>query len=310
MARYSSPTEGPKGEAIVRNDSGVREGDEISMFYDPMIAKLSTWAPTRLAAIDAMSLALEDLHVEGLRHNAAFLSAVMEQERFRTGALSTSYIADEFPDGFNGLIPTERQHDIFTVSALAMHLMLAGRARAAGGSREPIRRDWIVMIGRRKRPVTVSHEGGALRAVLTDENRTLELSGVKWRPGKHLFHAELDGQGFSANVSTAAEGFVIRHRAAQAKLLFLTPVSADLHERLPVRPPVDTSRIIASPMPGLMVSIAVAVGQEVKEGEQICVIEAMKMQNIIRAERDGVVKSVGFKAGDSVSADDVLVELA
>ena len=103
---------------------------------------------------------------------------------------------------------------------------------------------------------------------------------------------------------------MIRHRAAQAKVLVLTPVSAELHERLPVRPPVDTSRIIASPMPGLMVSIAVAVGQEVKEGEQICVIEAMKMQNIIRAERDGIVKSVGFKAGDSVAADDVLAELA
>ncbi|MFO1012473.1 MAG: acetyl/propionyl/methylcrotonyl-CoA carboxylase subunit alpha [Caulobacteraceae bacterium] len=310
LSRYSSPTEGPKGAAIVRNDSGVREGDEISMFYDPMIAKLSTWAPTRTEAIDAMSLALEDLHIEGLRHNAPFLSAVMEQERFRKGALSTSYIPDEFPDGFTGLIPTDRQHDIFTAAALAMHLMVAGRARAAGGMREPIRRDWIVVIGKRKRPVTVSHEGGTLKIHLGDEGRTIELGGVGWRPGKHLFHANLDGQSFSANVDAAAEGFVIRHRAAQAKVLVLTPVSADLHERLPVRPPVDTSRIIASPMPGLVVSIAVAVGQEVKEGESICVIEAMKMQNIIRAERDGVVKSVGFKAGDSVAADDVLVELA
>ncbi len=310
LSRYSSPKEGPVGDAVIRNDSGVREGDEISMFYDPMIAKLSAWAPTRNAAIDAMAIALEDLHIEGLRHNAPFLSAVMDQERFRSGFLSTSYIPDEFPDGFGGLIPTAQQHDLFTAVASAMHLLVARRARAAGGVKTPIRNDWIVVVGSRKRPVRLSHEDGALKVELVEEGATITLSAIEWLPGKSLFRGLLNGVDFTATVAPAAEGYTIRHRAAVAKVLVLTPVSADLHERLPVRPPVDTSRIIVSPMPGLVVSMSAELGDTVREGEAVCVIEAMKMQNIIRAERDGVVKMVGAKAGDSVAADDVLIELA
>ena len=172
------------------------------------------------------------------------------------------------------------------------------------------RRHWVVSVGETRRPVTLSPSDGALDVELTDEGRSLALRDVKWRPGAPIFRGVLDGRAFALEAKPAAEGFVLRQRAATERVLVLTPLSAELHERLPKRPPADTSKMIISPMPGLVVAIEVKEGQEVKEGETVAIIEAMKMQNIIKAERDGTVKSVGAKAGDSVAADEVLVEFA
>ena len=302
LVRYDPPVEGQHDGYVVRNDAGVREGDEISMFYDPMISKLCSWAPTRLAAVDGMGRALEDFHIEGLGQNIPFLAAVMDQERFRSGKLSTSYIVDEFPDGFNGTTPTPTQIDILTAAGVAMHQMVT---RRAGGSD---RRDWVVLVGHAKRRVDVDEANGVTSLYLEGDDRTLTLEGVNWRPGKALLRGVLNGQAFTVNVAAAAEGFVIRHRAAKAKVLVLSPRSAELHEKLPEKQAADTSKMIISPMPGLVVSMDVEVGQTVREGEVVCVIEAMKMQNIIRAEREGVVKTVSAKGGDSVAADEVLVE--
>ncbi len=312
LVRYQAPAEGQRGEGKVRIDSGVREGDEISMFYDPMIAKLATWGPTRAAAIDVMAGALEDLHIEGLGHNAPFLSAVMDQPRFQEGRLSTAYIGDEFPDGFHGLPPSPPQLDLMTAVACSMQRIQArrnGRTHAVLAAAAP-RTDWVVVIGGARRPVRLTEVRDGLEVTLTDEGRAVRLEAVDWRPGQALFHGELDGAPFAVEVATAAEGFSIRHRAARAHVLVLTPVSADLHGRLPPKKAADTSRLVISPMPGLVVSVDVVAGQDVKAGETLCVIEAMKMQNIIRAERDGVIKVVNASAGDSVSADEVLAEFA
>jgi propionyl-CoA carboxylase alpha chain len=301
LVRYDPPAEGPVEGGVVRNDAGVREGDEISMFYDPMISKLSTWGKTREAAIDAMGRALEDFHIEGLGQNIPFLSAVMDQARFRSGTLSTNYIKDEFPEGFHGLPPSERQRDLITAVALSMHRTLLARAAP-----DQLRQDWIVVVGHEKRQVRVTGNGGGL--VIEAGGKKLHLEDVAWRPGQPSFRGALDGEAFTAEVRPAAEGFVIRHRASTLHVLVLTPRSADLHEKLPPRKAADTSKMVLSPMPGLVVSLDVAVGQEVRAGQAVAVIEAMKMQNIIRAERDGVVKAVNAKSGDSVAADEVLVE--
>ncbi|HTX49368.1 MAG TPA: acetyl/propionyl/methylcrotonyl-CoA carboxylase subunit alpha [Caulobacteraceae bacterium] len=312
LVRYQAPVAGERDGRVVRIDSGVREGDEISMFYDPMIAKLATWGPTRAEAVDAMAMALEDLYIEGLADNGPFLSAVMDEARFQSGKLSTGYIAETFPDGFHGLDPTPEQADIMTAAACAMQGMQARR----NGVSHPVLRaakprdEWVVVLGKRKRPVRLVEAGGVLFVELLDEGRTLRLGGIDWRPGQPLFRGEIDGRAFAAEVAPAAEGFRIRHRAAAAHVLVLTPVSAELHGRLPPKKIADTSKQVISPMPGLVVSMDVATGQEVKAGETICVIEAMKMQNIIRAERDGAIKAVNAKAGDSVSADEVLAEFA
>ncbi|MBU2362146.1 MAG: acetyl/propionyl/methylcrotonyl-CoA carboxylase subunit alpha [Alphaproteobacteria bacterium] len=304
LVRYSPPAEGElPGGGFVRNDAGVREGDEISMFYDPMISKLSTWGKTRDAAIDIMGRALEDFHIEGLGQNIPFLAAVMDQPRFRSGKLSTNYIKDEFPDGFQGLPPTDAQRDLMSAVALAMHRALLARAAP-----DQLRTDWVVVSGLKKLAMSATAGDGGLN-ILAD-GRKLRLEDIQWRPGQPVFRANLDGKDFTVAVKPAAEGFVIRHRATTLHVLVLTPRSAELHEKLPPKKAADTSKMVLSPMPGLVVSIDVLTGQEVKTGEIVAVLEAMKMQNILRAERDGTIKAVNVKSGDSVAADEVLVEFA
>ena len=306
LVRYRAPQEGRRGGVTVRNDAGVREGDEISMFYDPMIAKLCTHADTRDAAIDGMAAALDVFLIEGVEHNIPFLSAVMDQPRFREGRLTTGYIAEEFPDGFHGLAPTPWQLDLMTAAACHMHrLQLARRSNG-----RKLRDEWIVVLDKHKRRVRLEVAADDLHIDLPDEGRRLELALIDWRPGWPIFRGALDGADFALMATPAMEGYRLRHRAASANALVLTPVSAELHERLPPRKLSDTSKLILSPMPGLVVSLAVAPGQAVKAGEIVAVVEAMKMQNIIRAERDGVVKTVGPGAGENVAADEVLVELA
>jgi len=310
LVRYAPPAEGQHEGYTVRNDAGVREGDEISMFYDPMISKLCTWAPTRIAAVDGMGRALEDFHIEGLGQNIPFLNAVMDQERFRSGQLSTNYIKDEFLDGFGGTEPTPAQIDILTAVGAAMQRVYAARARTnVAGLNGAVRDEWVVAVGHAKRRVKLSGDAD-LTVELLDEGRSLILSDIVWRPGKPVFCGVLGGSAFTVQVAPAAEGFTIRHRAAKARVLVLTPRSAQLHDMLPEKQAADTSKLVLSPMPGLVVSMDVTAGQQVREGEVVCVLEAMKMQNIIRAERDGVVKAVNAKGGDPVAADEVLVEFA
>jgi propionyl-CoA carboxylase alpha chain len=306
LVRYREPRPGKTRDVVVRSDAGVREGDEISMFYDPMIAKLSVWGEGREDAVAGMARALDDFLVEGVGQNIPFLSAVMDQDRFREGRLSTGYIPEEFPDGFHGEAPSPWQLDAMTAAAACMH-RLQGLRRANGNH---LRTEWIVSIGQDRRRVRLAPGSSELAVELMDEGRTLILSGLDWRPGEILFRARLDGTDFTLRVAAAAEGYVIRHRAARKRVLVLSPRSAELHEKLPERAPIDTSRLIVSPMPGLIVSLAVQPGQEVKAGDAVLVVEAMKMQNIIRAERDGVVKAVNAQAGDSVAADEILIEFA
>jgi len=304
LVRYEQPEEGEQDGYVVRNDSGVREGDEISMFYDPMIAKLCAWAPTREAAIDGMARALEDTHLTGLGHNVPFLAAVMEQDRFRSGRLSTSYIKDEFPDGFHGLAPDRRRKDVMIAAAVAMNEIISEQAEDPSD-----RTDWIVLIDREAHGVSLGYDDEeALTLELAGEDRSLRLSDIEWRPGLGQFRAVLDDVPFTAEVARVPDGFSIRSGAAKARIRVLTPRVAELYARLPEKQAADTSKLVLSPMPGLVVAVPVEVGQEVKAGETVAIIEAMKMQNILKAERDGVVKAVGAKAGDPVAADDVLVE--
>jgi len=305
LVRYDPPAEGRIGDIIVRNDAGVREGDEISMYYDPMISKLSTWGPDRITAIDAMGMALEDFHIEGLGQNIPFLAAVMDQERFRSGKISTNYIKDEFPEGFQGTPPTPFQRDLLAAVGCAMHQTQIKRS-----SPDLVRDEWTVVAGSDTRHVRLSNGGDSFKVTMAEDGRSLSLTDIVWRPGLATFSGKLDGQAFTVAVKPAPEGFVIRHRATTLKVLVLTARSAELHSKIPPKPKADTSKIIVSPMPGLVVSLDVAQGQHVRTGEQVAIIEAMKMQNIIRAERDGTVKSIGASAGDSVAADEVLVEFA
>ena len=304
LRRYRPPTEGPDGSAVVRNDTGVREGDEVSMFYDPMIAKLVTHAPNRLAAIDAQARALDAFLIEGIADNIPFLGAVMEEETFRAGMFTTAYIKEQFPDGFAGVAPSEKQTDLLAVVAAYAHALQARRARANGADGNGA---LVVLMGGAERRAEVT---------LTDEGARIALNGASakkfvtnWRPGARVMEGVYDGAPFAVKLKPRGEGYGLRLRGAALTAIVTSPRGAELHRRLPEKKPADMSKFILSPMPGLVVSIDVAADQEVKAGEGVAIVEAMKMQNIIRAERDGKVAKVNVAPGASVAADEVLIEL-
>jgi len=308
LKRFYPPYEGPLGEGQVRIDSGVREGDEISMFYDPMIAKLITHGATRDIALDTQAEALDRFHIEGIQDNIPFCATVMDEPRFRSGDITTAYIADEFPDGFNGVEPTDTQVEMLAVTAAYAHAVFTQRARQITGRMAPIespRTDWVIILGDQHLPISLQLNDGEASIKLGKKNHTLVTD---WTPGEPLFEAVLDGAPFAVKLADRTEGYLVRHRGVTKRALVCTPEVARLHKRLPEKPKPDLSKLIISPMPGLVVSVDVEVGQEVQAGEAVCIVEAMKMQNIIRAEANGVVKAVNVAGGDSVAADAIMIE--
>jgi propionyl-CoA carboxylase alpha chain len=316
LTRYRPPAEGRFGDIVVRNDTGVTEGSEISMFYDPMIAKLCTWAPTRLAAVDAMADALDEFVVDGIEHNIPFLTTLMQHPRWREGHLSTGFIAEEFPDGFKPVEPSDDRKVVLAAIATAVELVRRGRLDRLAGRLAPhsgkVKPDWVVKLagdylqvtvtdGKVSDPldITVSVAGGdPLRIV----------SG--WRPGEPVWHGTFGQTKVSAQIRHLLNGIRISWRGIATTASAMLPRIAELERLMPVKQAPDTSRMLLCPMPGLVVSVAVAVGQEVKAGETLAIIEAMKMENVLRAERDLVVTRINAKPGDSLAVDAVIMEFA
>jgi propionyl-CoA carboxylase alpha chain len=319
LERYVEPEQGPMGPGKLRIDSGVREGDEISLFYDPMIAKVIGYGDTREKAIDALADSLDRLHVEGLQANAPFLSAVLDETDFRKGNIHTGYIDEHFPDGFAGTVAREDQLRFMTAAAAFVHTTFVQRATQIAGRLTPAPNagelhDWVVIMDGHRFAVEMRLPQGAIGEEVPAELWCPALStgrmalATSWRPGDHLFEGELDGEKFALTFSDRTEGYRLRHRGFAATVLVCTPRTAELHARLPEKEAADTAKLITSPMPGLVMSVNVEVGQEVKAGEALVVVEAMKMENVLRAERDGTVKSIEASAGDSVAADELLIE--
>ncbi|HRE42449.1 MAG TPA: acetyl/propionyl/methylcrotonyl-CoA carboxylase subunit alpha [Terricaulis sp.] len=309
LRAYRPPAEGEFGDITIRNETGVREGDEISMFYDPMIAKLVTHGPDRLSAIDAQAAALDQFLIDGIADNIPFLGAVMEEKDFRKGGFTTAYIKEKFPEGFAGVAPTEAQKKLLIAVAGFARAFTAKRAAQTSGqmAQSGDRRDWVVILDKSHHNVEIDlDEKGA--AVLIDfkKHRLDTLA----RPGARVIEGKFDGVPFAVKIKSAAEGYTLRHRGVSAVATVASPRAAELYKKIPEKQKADTSKLIVSPMPGLVISIDAKPGQEVKSGEGVAVVEAMKMQNIIRAERDGVIAKVNVAAGASVAADEVMIELA
>jgi propionyl-CoA carboxylase alpha chain len=313
LKRFHPPAEGKVARGTVRLDSGVREGDEISMFYDPMIAKLITHGKDRDAALDAHGEALDRFHIEGIQDNIPFIAAVVDEKRFRSGNITTAYIKDEFPEGFQGTEPTKEQEAQLICSAAYVHAFFSRRAaQISGQMSDPavsMRKDWVVILGDRHHPVTIDIGKDGEAQITVDGGKAHSLV-TSWHPGEHLVDGVLDGKPFAVKFADRTEGYLFRHRGVALRALVCTPFVADMHARLPEKPKADTSKLVISPMPGLVVSMDVTMGQEVQEGEAVCIVEAMKMQNIIRAGATGTVKAINVKAGDSVAADEIMVEFA
>ena len=315
LTRYRPPQEGTFGDIIVRNDTGVTEGSEISTFYDPMIAKLCTWAPDRLQAIDAMSEALDAFVVDGIEHNIPFLSALMQHPRWREGRLSTGFIAEEFPDGFAPIAPQDEDKAVLASVALAVELLRRDRLDRLQGRLAPhsgaMKADWQVRIGDDYVPVTVV-EGMIsvpFEADLEVGGRSLTVTS-NWRPGEAVWQGTVGDAEVSAQIRPIVNGSRIAWKGMSVVARPMLPRVAELDRLMPVKLPPDTSKMLLCPMPGTVVSIAVSAGQEVKAGETLAVVEAMKMENVLRAERDLTVGAVNAKPGDILAVDAVIMEFA
>jgi propionyl-CoA carboxylase alpha subunit len=311
LVRYRPPAEGVRDGVTVRNDTGVTEGGDISLYYDPMIAKLVTHAASREQAIDAQADALDAFVIEGIRHNIPFLAAIMAHPRWRSGRLSTAFIAEEFPGGFERVVPSGTDARFIAAVAAAIDHLLGERKRRISGQlnaalkRERRRAIWL---GTEEIHADVEHDGDAVVVTFEDGARHVLRSG--FAPGMPLWSGSIDGAAVAMHVRAIPNGIELTYRGAEVKALVYTEREARYARLMPAKTLSGGERSICSPMPGLVVSIAVAVGQEVKAGDTLAVVEAMKMENILRAERDGVIEKVHVKPGDSVAVDAVIMEFA
>ncbi|WP_336068487.1 acetyl/propionyl/methylcrotonyl-CoA carboxylase subunit alpha [Nitratireductor rhodophyticola] len=314
LTRYRPPEEGRFGDAVLRNDTGVTEGSEISMFYDPMIAKLCTWAPERLDAINAMSEALDRFVIDGIEHNIPFLAALMSHPRWREGRLSTGFIAEEFPDGFVPPSPMAGERTVLAAVALAVELLRRDRLDRLTGRLAPhsgeLKRDWVVRLD--DDYLSVSLVEGMISIPLEMDIRIGDADPVtvrsSWRPGEPVWEGEVNGRMVAVQVRHILNGVRLAWQGVSADARVMLPRIAELDRLMPVREAPDTSKMLLCPMPGLVVSIAVAEGQEVKAGETLAIVEAMKMENVLRAERDGMVAKINAAPGDSLAVDAVIME--
>ena len=310
LTRYRPPTEVKEKAVIVRNDTGVFEGGEISMYYDPMIAKLCTWAPNRAKAIEQMRTALDRFELEGIGHNLPFLSAVMDHERFVSGNITTAFIAEEYPDGFNGVdLSDDKIIDLAACAAAMNRVAEIRRTKISGRMDNHERRvgdDWVVQISGKVFSVNVSADTSGANVVFEDKT-SIRITG-DWFPGKKLANMNANDNKLVIKMSKLTGGFRMRTRGADLKVLVRSPRQAELSEYMQEKLPPDTSKMLLCPMPGLIVKIDVKAGQEVQEGQPLCTVEAMKMENILRAERTGTIAKINSNVGDSLAVDDVILE--
>ncbi len=302
LVKYRPPAEQSANGITVRNDTGVYEGGEISIYYDPMIAKLCTHAATRPEAINAMAGALDAFYIEGIQHNVPFLSAIMENERWQSGALSTGFIAEEFPGGFTGHeITPEIKEALATVATLLDHVENRRKRLINGqmlGNGVKFATSRIVKLGKEWVPVTIS----------ADTDRLAD--GCGWVPGQPVFSADLGRGAVTVQVKRIPNGYRLSYRGVVLDAQVYTAREAELAKLMPEKIAADTSKKLLCPMPGLVIAIPAVVGQEVKAGEPLAIVEAMKMENILRAERDVTVKAINAKQGDSLAVDAVIMEFA
>jgi propionyl-CoA carboxylase alpha chain len=300
LVTYRPPAQG----GGVRVDDGVREGGEVSMFYDPMIAKLVTYGQTRDEAADRQVQALDAFRIEGIGHNIDFLSAIMQHPRFRSGELTTGFIAEEYPDGFTGAPADEALLRKLAAVAAIAEVQRDRRARSISGqlggqlSAAP---DRVVIIDRREMHVHVGTE----RVVV--DGHAIEVEHG-WHAGQPLFTAVIDGRPFASGIMRGPGGWMLTAHGASHRVKVYSARIADLARHMIEKVPPDTSKLLLAPMPGLLTRLNVGVGDQVEAGQPLAVVEAMKMENILRAERAGTVKAVNFAPGDSLVVDAAIVE--
>jgi propionyl-CoA carboxylase alpha chain len=297
----------------VRVDTGVFEGGEISMFYDPMIAKLVTGGATRDEAIARMRHALDAFHIRGISHNIPFLASVLAHPRFVAGRLSTGFIEEEYPDGLHQRPLTDGERlQVLAIAGALQQREAARRAGISGRLNGPAPKEpssWVIRTGGEDHPVELHPLAEGCRVTLWDGGKKRDFRVTHdWVPGDALFQGRIDDAPVCVQVDRRGIGWRLSHVGIQADVQVVSPRTAALAHRMPEKVPPDLSRFLLSPMPGLLLRLAVAEGDSVKAGEELAVVEAMKMENVLRAERDGVIKKINAGPGDSLAVDQSILE--
>ncbi len=316
LVRFQPPELGTEDGVTTRLDTGVEEGGEISVYYDPMIAKLITHAPKRAEAIEQMGRALDAFAIDGFRHNIPFLAVLMRNERWRKGDISTKFIEEEFPDGFHPPVPRGRVRDVLAAVAASIDYLSNNRRRMITQQMhgEPVRFSDIrvvelgddhvrVRVTGRDYPMTVTLGGEG-----TDEPRREIVLTSSWWFGEPVWRGTIGGEEVAVQVRSIVNGVHLTYQGVEAPVRVFTDREVELLALMPIKEKPDTSKLLLCPMPGLVMSLAVEEGQEVAAGETLCVVEAMKMENVLKAERDGTVSKILAKPGDSLNVDAVILE--
>ncbi|XP_033865733.1 propionyl-CoA carboxylase alpha chain, mitochondrial-like [Acipenser ruthenus] len=305
----------PLGLPAVRVDSGIQEGSEISIYYDPMISKLVTYGSTRAEALQRMEEALDNYVIRGVTHNIPLLREIIVHPLFVKGDISTKFLTDVYPDGFKGhqLTDSERRELLATAACVFVAAQLRsqkfeGNLRVSTAQQVQKRWELSLKLDKGIHAVTVLQSGSTYTVEL-DEKR-LDVTS-EWNLASALLPVTINGtQRTMQCLSRDASGDMsLQYLGTVFKVRVLSRLAAELSRHMPEKVPEDTSSILRSPMPGTVVTVSVKPGDAVAEGQEICVIEAMKMQNSMTAAKAAKVKSVHCKAGETVGEGDVLVEL-
>ncbi|MAI68536.1 MAG: acetyl/propionyl-CoA carboxylase subunit alpha [Rhizobiales bacterium TMED143] len=305
LSRYRPPEEYARDDITVRNDTGVYEGGEISLFYDPMIAKLVTHGNDRNMAIDAMATALDNFRIDGIRHNIDFLTTIMHHDRFRSGALTTAFIDEEFPEGFSGAEISARRASQLAAISYFMQRKIDARAsqtdQILNGHRYTVPDDFIVHLDAHAFEVSGTPNGARVN------DTTIELES-NWKPGDLFFYGYVDGEPISLCVDLLAEGMRLTGGGTAVDVAVRTRRAQEFMAHMPEKSDSTSDKALVCPMPGVLISVNVEEGQAVKAGEALAVVEAMKMENILRAEKDATVSAVLVAQGDKLAVDDIILE--
>lgn len=315
LTKFVAPQEGESGSTLVRNDTGVEEGGEISPYYDPMISKLITHSPTREEASLSMARALDRYLIEGIEHNIPFLSALVTHPRWTSGEFSTGFIAQEYPDGFKGAEVNEEIEEVLLGVGVFVALFKRVRLDALSGRLRPhsgeLRSEWCAFLGQSMKPIRFVNASIGEATQITFENletsKQIDLVST-WKPGLDLFMGELNGNEIAASISQNANSHIIHHHGASQTVKLMSPRLAELYALMPIKEPPDLSKYLICPMPGVVKSVMVQIGDHVQAGAPLAIVEAMKMENVLKAEREGIVKSIECEPGDTLAVDTIMME--
>jgi propionyl-CoA carboxylase alpha chain len=311
LTRYRPPCEGTENGVTVRNDTGVFEGGEISVYYDPMVAKLSTHAHSREKAVETMGAAFDRFEIAGIAHNVTFLDAVMHHPRFREGRITTNFIAEEYPEGFKGAPVSDDDLRLFVAAAVAAKLRRTQRAgEISGALKNALKLGDSFVVDTAGRDVAVCDAHLAVGSLHLAIDGKIFQGITDWFPGRPLLVLKHDGLQTVFQIARHAGFYRLTQGGRELDVIVRSPHAAKLAALMPLKAVPDTSRLVVCPMPGLVTSLSVREGQEVKTGDPLAVVEAMKMENVLRAERDGTVAKILAKKGDNLARDDVILEFA